>query len=179
MAIFDAGALERQETQVNVDGDTEYGGDAIHGIAHAPGTCSACQHKHAGAADNGRLIGERRIDGKFIARRHDLVPVSFHMKRAGTNAVVHGGSRKQRVKARRLWGFRRFALNLISLFIDQIKGIKRRWLATVDQLLVLIIKVVELIEHVLFDRALARIVHIDAPFLPTNPHPRQQRLKET
>ena len=101
------------------------------------------------------------------------------MERAGTNAVVHGGSRKQRVKARRLWRLRRFALNLISLFIDQIKGIKRRWLATVDQLLVLIIKVVELIEHVLFDCALARVVHTDAPFLPTNPHPRQRWLKET
>ena len=47
-----------------------------------------------------------RIDGKLIACRHDLVPVSFHMERAGTNAVVHGGSRKQRVKARRLWGLR-------------------------------------------------------------------------
>ncbi len=46
---------------------------------------------------------------------------------------------------------RRFALVLVGLFIDQIKGIKRRWLATVDQLLVLIIKVIELIEHVLFD----------------------------
>ena len=101
------------------------------------------------------------------------------MERAGTDTVVHGGSRKQRVKARRLWGLRRFALVLVGLFIDQIKGIKRRWLATVDQLLVLIIKVIELIEHVLFDSTLARIVHPGAPFLSTNPHPRQRQLKET
>ena len=65
------------------------------------------------------------------------------MERAGTDTVVQRDSRKQRVGARRLWGFRRFILNLISLFIDQIKGIKRRRLATVDQLLVLIIKVIE------------------------------------
>ena len=100
------------------------------------------------------------------------------MECAGTSAVVQGDSRKQRVRARRLWGFRRFILNLIGPFIDQIKGIKRRWLATVDQLLVLIIKVIELIEHVLFNRALARIVHPGAPFLSTNPHPRQRQLKE-
>ena len=53
VAIFDAGALKRQETQVNVNRDAEYSGNTIHGIAHAPGACSACQHKHAGAADNG------------------------------------------------------------------------------------------------------------------------------
>ena len=53
VAAFDAGALKRQETQVDMNRDAEYGSNTIHGIAHAPGTCSACQHKHAGAADDG------------------------------------------------------------------------------------------------------------------------------
>ena len=77
------------------------------------------------------------------------------MERAGTDTVVHGGSRKQRVKARRLWGLRRFALVLVGLFIDQIKGIKRRWLATVDQLLVLIIKVIVLVIVIIVDEVVA------------------------
>ena len=53
VAIFDAGAFKRQKTQVDVNRNAEHGGNTIHGIAHAPGTCSACQHKHAGAADDG------------------------------------------------------------------------------------------------------------------------------
>ena len=80
---------------------------------------------------------------------------------------------------RRLWGFRRFDLVLFGPFINKVESIERRRLATIDQFLVLIIKIVELIEHVLFDRALARIVHPGAPFLSANPHPRQRRLKET
>ena len=53
VAIFDAGTLKRQETQVDVNRDAEYGGDAIHGIANTPGTRSAREHKHTGAADDG------------------------------------------------------------------------------------------------------------------------------
>ena len=78
-----------------------------------------------------------------------------------------------------LRGFRRFGLVLVGLFINKVESIERRRLATIDQLLILIVKVVELIEHVLFDCTLARIVHPGAPFLSTNPHPRQRRLKET
>lgn len=52
---------------------------------------------------------------------------------------------------RRLWGFRRFDLVLVGLFINKVESIERRRLATIDQFLVLIIKVVELIEHLLFD----------------------------
>ena len=80
---------------------------------------------------------------------------------------------------RRLWGFRRFDLVLVGPFINKVESIEHRRLATIDQFLVLIIKIVELIEHVLFDCTITRAVHIDAPFLPTNPHPRQRRLKET
>ena len=53
VAIFDASALKRQKTQVDVNRDAQYGSNTIHGIAHTPGTCSACQHKHASAADDG------------------------------------------------------------------------------------------------------------------------------
>lgn len=53
VAIFDAGALKRQETQVDVNRDAEHVSNTIHGIAHAPGTRSAREHKHTGAADDG------------------------------------------------------------------------------------------------------------------------------
>ena len=53
VAAFDAGALKRQETQVDVNRDAEYGSNTIHGIAHAPGTRSAREHKHTGAANDG------------------------------------------------------------------------------------------------------------------------------
>ena len=53
VTIFDTGALKRQEAQVDVNRDAEYGGDAIHGIAYTPGTRSAREHKHTGAANDG------------------------------------------------------------------------------------------------------------------------------
>ena len=85
---LDAGALDGQQREVDVDRHAEHARHAVHGVAHAPGSGAGREHELTRPADDRRLVGQGRVHGELVAGAHDLVPNRLHVMR------VHPHSRR-------------------------------------------------------------------------------------
>ena len=141
--------------------DAKHARHAVHRVSHAPGTRAAREHEHARAADDGRLVRKRRVDGWLVARRHHIAPDGLHVQGVCTHAMVVEQRVAQRVRGQNRLGPGRAGAFVLVLVFHEVKVLERPLPAMARLIIgVIVVEVVEALEDFL---ALLLKLHVARP----------------